>query len=181
MSGCLVTDCDSHEAIDDALRKWLDISAKLRFCRSESHFDFFACAQRLLESEVFHSNKEYVRTQIIHSLLQEDDAGSLQAIASLLFLDGCADESIFPFMVEESCFPRLLELIIARQEEPDPHLHRVLLQLMYEMSRVQRLRVQDLALVNDDFVHYLFGIIEGVSDDVQDPYHYPTIQVLVSS
>lgn len=134
----------------------------------------------LLESEIFNNNKEYVRTQIMHSLLQEDEAGRLQAIASLLFWDGCVNESIFPSMVEASCFPRLLELIMSRLAEADPHLHRILLQLMYEMSRVQRLKVQDLALVNDDFVHYLFGIIEGVSDDVQDPYHYPTIRVLVS-
>lgn len=181
MSECLVTDCSSHEAIDDALRIWLDITAKLRFRASDSQFDFLTSAEMLLESEIFKENKEYVRTQIIHSLLQEDEAGPLYAIASLLFLDGCTDESIFPCMVEESCFPRLLELIIARSEEPDPDLHRVLLQLMYEMSRVQRLKVQDLALVDDAFVHYLFGIIEGVSDDVQDPYHYPTIRVLVSS
>ncbi|KAG5983874.1 hypothetical protein E4U55_006859 [Claviceps digitariae] len=179
MSDCLVTDCDSHEAIDDVLRMWLDISAKLRFRASDSQFDFFTCAQMLLESEIFNNNKEYVRKQIIHSLLQEDEAGPLHAIASLLFLDGCANESIFPSMVEESCFPRLLELIVSRQEEADPRLHRIILQLMYEMSRVQRLKVQDLALVNDDFVHYLFGIIEGLSDDVQDPYHYPTIRVLL--
>ncbi|GAB0139134.1 hypothetical protein EsDP_00007349 [Epichloe bromicola] len=179
MNECLVTDCSSHEAIDDALRIWLDITAKLRFRASDSQFDFLTSAEMLLESEIFKENKEYVRTQIIHSLLQEDEAGPLHAIASLLFLDGCTDESIFPYMVEESCFPRLLELIIARSEEPDPDLHRVLLQLMYEMSRVQRLKVQDLALVDDAFVHYLFGIIEGVSDDVQDPYHYPTIRVLL--
>ncbi|KAG5990624.1 hypothetical protein E4U54_004061 [Claviceps lovelessii] len=179
ISRCLDTDCDSHEVIDDALRMWLDISAKLRFRVSDSQFDFFTCAQMLLESEIFNNNKEYVRTQIMHSLLQEDEAGRLQAIASLLFWDGCVNESIFPSMVEASCFPRLLELIMSRLAEADPHLHRILLQLMYEMSRVQRLKVQDLALVNDDFVHYLFGIIEGVSDDVQDPYHYPTIRVLL--
>ncbi|KAG6006095.1 hypothetical protein E4U21_007392 [Claviceps maximensis] len=179
LSECLASDCDTHEAIDDALRMWLDISAKLRFRASDLQFDFLNCAHMLLESRIFNSNKEYVRKQIIHSLLQEDEAGLLHAIASLLFLDGCANESIFPSMVEESCFPRLLELIISHQEEADPHLQRVLLQLMYEMSRVQRLKVQDLALVDDEFVHYLFGIIEGLSDDVQDPYHYPTIRVLL--
>ncbi|KAG5920715.1 hypothetical protein E4U42_006090 [Claviceps africana] len=179
MTKCLAADCDSHEAIDDALRMWLDISAKLRFPSPDSQFDFLTCAQMLLESDIFNSHKEYVRTQIIHSLLQEDEAGPLHAIASVLFLDGCANESIFPSMVEESCFPRLLELIIACQQDTDPHLHRLLLQLMYEMSRVQRLKVQDLALVNDEFVHYLFGIIAGVSDDVQDPYHYPAIRVLL--
>ena len=26
---------------------------------------------------------------------------------------------------------------------------------------------------------YLFGVIEGLSSDVNDPYHYPVIRVLV--
>ncbi|KAK2612123.1 pre-rRNA processing [Conoideocrella luteorostrata] len=179
MSECLVTDCTSHEAIDDALRTWLDITSQLRYRASDSQVDFLSCAHMLLESNIFKNNKDYVRTQIIHSLLQEDAAGPLHAIASLLFLDGCSDESTFPRMMEESCFARLLELIVARQDDPDSHLHRLLLQLMYEMSRVERLKVEDLTLVDDAFVHYLFGIIEEVSDDVQDPYHYPTIRVLL--
>lgn len=52
---------------------------------------------------------------------------------------------------------------------------------MYEMSRVARLKPEELVLVDDDFIHTLFRIIEGISDDVYDPYHYPTIRVLVSS
>jgi hypothetical protein len=35
------------------------------------------------------------------------------------------------------------------------------------------------ARVHDDFIKMLFEIIEQVSDDVNDPYHYPTIRVLV--
>jgi hypothetical protein len=34
--------------------------------------------------------------------------------------------------------------------------------------------------VNDAFILYLLGIIEGASDDADDPYHYPVIRVLVS-
>lgn len=33
--------------------------------------------------------------------------------------------------------------------------------------------------VNDAFILYLLGIIEGASDDADDPYHYPVIRVLV--
>lgn len=134
----------------------------------------------LLDSKLFHQNKDYVRTQLIHSLLQEDDSASLHAITSLLLLDGHYDEAIFPRMIEEACFPRLVELIAARRDDDDPRLHRFLLQLMYEMSRVERLKPEELILVDDDFIHSLFRIIEGVSDDVHDPYHYPTIRVLVS-
>lgn len=35
------------------------------------------------------------------------------------------------------------------------------------------------AAVDDAFVLYLLDIIEGVSDDADDPYHYPVIRVLV--
>lgn len=134
----------------------------------------------LLESRLFRDNAEYVRTQIIHSLLQEDDTGPLSAIACLLLLDGHHDDTLFPRMVDEACFPRLLELIKSQKDE-DPRLHRFLLQLMYEMSRMERLRRDDIQLVDDGFIHYLFGLIENVSDDVHDPYHYPTIRVLVSN
>lgn len=35
-------------------------------------------------------------------------------------------------------------------------------------------------LVDDDFIRCLFDIIEDLSFDVTDPYHYPVIRVLVS-
>lgn len=35
-------------------------------------------------------------------------------------------------------------------------------------------------LVEDDVVKYLFDIIESLSDDANDPYHYPVIRILVS-
>lgn len=38
-----------------------------------------------------------------------------------------------------------------------------------------------LVLVDDDFIRCLFDIIEDLSNDVTDPYHYPVIRVLVSS
>ena len=34
-------------------------------------------------------------------------------------------------------------------------------------------------LVDDDFVRGLFNIIEHLSYDANDPYHYPVIRVLV--
>jgi len=34
-------------------------------------------------------------------------------------------------------------------------------------------------LIEDEFIIYMFDIIEGLSDDVNDPYHYPVIRVLV--
>lgn len=43
-----------------------------------------------------------------------------------------------------------------------------------------RSRADWIVLVDDDFIKSLFGIIEDLSYDVNDPYHYPVIRVLVS-
>lgn len=94
-------------------------------------------------------------------------------------LDGQADESTFSRMVEEACFPRLLELINGRKDH-DPRLHRMLLELMYQMSRIERLRTADLLQVDDGFIAYLFQIIEELFGDENDPCLYPIIRVLVS-
>ncbi|RDA93394.1 hypothetical protein CP533_2007 [Ophiocordyceps camponoti-saundersi (nom. inval.)] len=171
--------CETHESIDDALRGWLDVATQLRAHEPDSQDLVLGCAQMLLESRLFQDNKLYVRTQIIYSLLQEDDVGFLHAIVCLLLFDGRSDESTFPRMLDEACFARLLELLNAQREDDDLRLYQLLLQLLYEMSRVQRLKADDLALVQDDFVHCLFQDVEGVSDDADDPYHYPTIRVLL--
>jgi len=82
-------------------------------------------------------------------------------------------------MNREGCFPRLVDLI-KQGEMGDARLHRLLLEVLYEMSRVQTLSVADLSGIDDGFIKYLFQIIEELSDDANDPYHYPVIRVLVS-
>lgn len=52
-------------------------------------------------------------------------------------------------MNEEGVFARLLELIQAlRKENMDggEGLHRLLMDLLYEMSRIQRVKVEDLGM-----------------------------------
>jgi hypothetical protein len=172
------TPCANHESIDNALRSWLDLVAKGRDRYLESEDDVATCSQKLLESHIFCNNKDYVRTQIIYSLLQEDEFEPLHAIANFLLLEGRNDEETFRRMVGEGCFGRLLDLIKSCGGH-DSRLHRLILELMYEMSRIERLRSEDLMQVDDAFVTYLFELIEALSDDVDDPYHYPVIRVLV--
>lgn len=165
--------------IDDALRSWLYLvsACRDRFLGDED--DVATCSQRLLESDLFRNNKDYVRTQIIYSLLQEDEPGPLHVIANFLLLDGCSDETVFKSMIDEGCFMRLIELISGRRDD-DRRLHRLLLELIYEMSRAEHVRADDLLQVDDSLVTYLFRLIESISDDADDPYHYPIIRVLVS-
>ncbi|KAI1809273.1 hypothetical protein GGS20DRAFT_572714 [Poronia punctata] len=176
----VATECDAyaHGEIDNALRAWLSLASRCRRDFSLSEDDVAACAQHLLNGRLFAVNPEYVRTQIIYSLLQDDNPAHLYPIASFLLLDGRADETTFRRMVDESCFQRLVDLIVGRKEE-DPGLHLLLLELIYETSRIQQLRVQDLIQVDDAFVSSLFQLVEGLADDVHDPCLYPIIRVLL--
>lgn len=53
------------------------------------------------------------------------------------------------------------------------------MELLYELARLQKITNDDLTHVDDKFVCYLFEIIEQVSGNVDDPYHYPVIRVLL--
>jgi hypothetical protein len=205
LDNLLATQCDSHAAIDNVLRLYLGLTTKHKDVFLPSASDISQCCRRLLASPLFSAHADYIRRQIVYSLLQEDAPDNLVVIASLLLHDGRENETTLEMISSEGGFVRLLELIqLTRSHDAD--LHRLLMDLMYEMSRIQRLGIEDLGelwnsnpldsillskpaetngvrnpvLVDDDFVKYLFEIIEEVSNDVNDPYHYSVIRVLVS-
>lgn len=178
----VTTQCPTHEAIDNALRTYLHFTTSHKEAYLQSEQDVARCTQKLLNSTIVTSNAEYVRQQIASSLLQEDDPPALHMIAVFLLYDGKSHEETFELMQNEGAFPRLIELLQGIDQgttDMDQDLHRILLELLYQMSRVQRLKWEDLAAVNDGFVLYLFRIVEGLASDVDDPYHYHIIRVLL--
>ncbi|TPX09596.1 uncharacterized protein E0L32_009197 [Thyridium curvatum] len=178
LGGILSAPCSDHESIDDALRSWLSLVSTSRDQYLSYEDDVATCSQKLLDSPIFVHHRDYVRTQIIYSLLQEDEIGPLHVIANFLLLDGRTDEDVFRRMIDEGCFARLVDLVKDYRDN-DRRLHRLLLELTYEMSRIERVRTDDLLHVDDALVMYLFQLIEDVSDDADDPYHYPIIRVLL--
>ncbi|KAI4733867.1 hypothetical protein E4T50_15576 [Aureobasidium sp. EXF-12298] len=171
----LDTQCSTHEQIDDALRDFLDVSTDGTL---DTEYDIARCCYRLIDSPLFIQNKDYVRRQFVYCLLQEEHAPVLHIVTAVLLYDGRSDEAVFEMMQTEAAFPRLLDLIKGNKDD-NTGLHRLLLELLCDMSRIQRLSLDDLATVDDAFVIYLFELIEELSNDANDPYHYPTIRVLL--
>lgn len=128
--------------------------------------------------------------------MQEEELFTLHLAAAFLLLDGRQHETAFELMNKEGAFPRLAQLIKERVDD-EMGFHRLLLELLYEMCRIQRLSQEDLSAftceghttpadlttesVDGKLVLYLFQVIESISNDVDDPYHYPIIRVLVST
>lgn len=103
-----------------------------------------------------------MRRQIIYCLLQvryasfersktdcdqEDDNPTLHIVAAFLLFDGrhFKDDAIFEMMQSECTFPRLVELVQSDTVQEDIKLHQMLLELLYESSRGQRLTYEDFS------------------------------------
>ncbi|KAL9625082.1 MAG: hypothetical protein Q9160_000811 [Pyrenula sp. 1 TL-2023] len=171
--------CETHESIDNTLRSYLNLTTSVKDEYINTEYDVANCNYRLLSSDLFAKHGDYIRQQIIYGLLQDDAPDVLLFIASFLQFDGRQNEKGFEMMNNEGAFPKLMDLIMGVKDAEEAGLHRLLMELLYEMSRIQRIKLQDLVLVEDDFVRHLFEIIEELSDDVNDPYHYPVIRVLL--
>ncbi|KIV99827.1 uncharacterized protein PV09_08497 [Verruconis gallopava] len=172
--------CSTHEAIDNSLRSYLAFTTKFRSEFLQDEYDIAKCSYKLLDSPIFTAHTEYVRRQCVYALLQEDEPAALHLLAAILLCDGRANEETLFMLQQEGAFPRLVELVTEYNgREGEEQLHRMLLDIMYEMSRIQRLTWEDLSAVNDGFVISLFAITESLSSDASDPYHYPVIRVLL--
>ena len=100
-------------------------------------------------------------------------------------------------MNAEGVFPCLLKHIKDGFDD-GLGLHRQLLELLYEMSRIQQISLHQLSMpllpsrypahsltcvsivsVDDDFILLLFRMIDSHASDANDPYHLPVIRVLL--
>lgn len=123
-------------------------------------FDISRCSYKLFASSIFAEHADYVRRQIIYGLLQEDDPNTLHLIAAFLLFDGRQNEVPLQMMNEEGAFARLLELIQAlRRDEMGggAGLHRLCMDLLYEMSRIQRVKIEDLGRLLHSCILILTG------------------------
>ncbi|ERF72976.1 hypothetical protein EPUS_05057 [Endocarpon pusillum Z07020] len=174
-------ECPSQDLIDDALRSFLTVATSSREKYISSEHDIARCSYILLSSPLFEKHEDYVRRQIVHCLLQDDEPDALLFVTSFLLFEIRETESTAELLNREGAFTRLLDLISNPKQNADATLHRMLMELLYEMSRIQRIRPEELVHVDDAFVRQLFALIEELSNDVNDPYHYPIIRVLVGS
>lgn len=77
--------------------------------------------------------------------MQDDDVATLHLVTACLLFDGRGNEATFEMMQNEGAFLRLVSLIQSARDD-DFGLHRLLLELLYEMSRIRRLTREDLGM-----------------------------------
>lgn len=91
-----------------------------------------------------YSGLSWARVTLALNVTQEDDANVLHLTAATLLFDGRSNEAAFEMMQSEGAFTRLVDLIRDKRDD-DNGLHKVLLELLFEMSRMQQLTRDDLS------------------------------------
>jgi hypothetical protein len=75
---------------------------------------------------------------------QDDDPDVLLFVTSFLLLDTRESETTAELLNEEGAFTRLVDLISKPKQNGEAILHRMLMELLYEMSRIQQIKPDDL-------------------------------------
>lgn len=146
----------------------------------ESDEDLTRCSYLFIQSNAFSRNKAYARRKIISTFIQNTSQYSILTIlGAILLLDGRHNDTTFEMMEEEDAMPVLISTIRTARSH-SVRLHRIFLELLYEMCRIQKLTIADLALIDSDFVNYLFGTIESKFGYDYDPYSFAVIKVFLA-
>lgn len=102
----------------------------------------------LIQSNVFSCNKAYARRKLISRFIQsEGQYAILTILGAVLLLDARHNPATLEMMEEESAMSVLVNTIVTAQKHSF-RLHRIFLELFYEMCQVQNSHLQTLLLSN---------------------------------
>ncbi|KAF8458272.1 hypothetical protein BDZ91DRAFT_666113 [Kalaharituber pfeilii] len=170
--------CRTTQLVENNLRAYLGFVTDFQDEYLKSASDWARCSFSFLGSPMFESHKEYIRSRLIERLQLEESNPAIYLISTVLLFDGRQNQETFERMQGEGLFRRLLTLITMKKQQEDKECRNRLLETLYEMSRVQRLRWEDLAAIDDAFITYLFELVEEQAE-LEDPYHYVIIRALL--
>ncbi|KAF3906152.1 hypothetical protein ABW20_dc0100556 [Dactylellina cionopaga] len=166
----LSTPCPTQHQIDVQLRSYLQLISNHRDDYLQSEYDMAKCGIRLIESDVFNEHKSY----------ESANSARLHVITATLKYDGMDNPKTFELMLEQNAFERLTDLIWKDVPKLNFGFHKLLLEVFYEMCRIQRLRLKDLESLDDDFIKHLLEQVEEGSGDTDDPFNYAIIKLVLN-
>jgi hypothetical protein len=100
-------------------------------------------------------------------------------IGAVLLVDGRLHKSTLEMMQEEAACELVINTLWHGRSK-DHRLHRIYLELLYEMCRVQKINRKELEKICYEFIKFMFDIIEEGSGNHGDGYNYTAMKVLLA-
>lgn len=125
-------------------------------------------------------NRGYVRRKLISLLvLDELDYQTKAVIGAVLLIDGKRHQSTLEMLQEEAA-SMVVIATLWHDRQKSVLLHRIYLELLFEMCKIQKLREEDLKQVSPEFLEFMFSTIEQHNGYDQDVYNYTVMKVLLA-
>ncbi|KAF9961634.1 hypothetical protein BGZ72_002725 [Mortierella alpina] len=132
---------------------------------------------RLFDSDLFQNNTLSIAASIIDRAIQSQDNHDMWITYNVLLYAGQELPKIYNWMLKSEFFAKLKYQIL---QTDHMRLQPLAVNLMYEMCRVQSLKPCDLALADEDYLHYLLDLVERTRDDTDEQLNYGTIKLLLA-
>lgn len=178
-------DYHSPDTIERALHAYLKFASMYLDAYMISDNDLTRCGINFVKSQLFINNRSYVRRKLIWLLVNKEhnklEVENKVLIGAVLLIDGKVNNSAtFEMMQEEEASEPVITTLW-HDRHKSVRLHRILLELLYEMCKIQKLNAKDLMKVKTDFIRFMFDIVEDNDHhDNTDPYNYAAMKVLLA-
>lgn len=78
--------------------------------------------------------------------MQDDEPDVILISTTFLLTDAQTHDPTYGLLNDQGAFPRLVDLILSPQQHGHEGVHRLLMELLYEMSRIQKIKFNDLGM-----------------------------------
>ncbi|KAF9354408.1 hypothetical protein BGX34_011032 [Mortierella sp. NVP85] len=139
--------------------------------------DLTRCCYRLFDSDLFQTNMLSISDAIIDRAIQSQSEEDMWISYHVLYYAGKEFPKIYEWMLKSEFFAKLKYQIMQTE---GTRLQALAVSTMFEMCRAQPLNARDLALADEDFLHYLLDLVERTRKDADEELNYGTIQLILA-
>ncbi|KAF8946466.1 hypothetical protein BGZ47_000469 [Haplosporangium gracile] len=139
--------------------------------------DLANCCYRLFDSEMFQNNTLAIVSAILDRAIEGQEERDMWITYQILLHAGKENQKVNHWILKSEFFAKLKYQILEMDGE---RLQPLAVDLLFEICRVQSLKPRDLALVDEDLLHYLLDLVERTRTDVDEGLNYGVIKLLLT-
>ncbi|KAG0364703.1 hypothetical protein BGX24_004486 [Mortierella sp. AD032] len=139
--------------------------------------DLANCCYRLFDSDLFQNNSLAVISAVLDRAIESQEERDMWITYQTLLHAGKENPKVYYWIIKSEFLAKLKYQIL---ETDGSMLQPLAVDLLFEICRVQSLKPRDLALVDEDLLHYLLDLVERTRTDADEGLNYSVIKLLLT-
>lgn len=136
------------------------------------------CCYKMMDSGVCRQNRQLICDALIDLTINHCSKDTMCIIYRFLLLCGREHPEVMRWMKKKDMFAILMNQVWDENMEMD-ELKCLSFDLMYDMCRLQKLDICDLKMVDEEFVGYLFDLVEHTRDIDDEAINYSVVKLIL--